>query len=222
MDAHTLKQMVAREAIERVMTAHGNDLVVGIGTGSTAECFIAELPRLRDRIRTTVSSSERSSELLRELGFDVKDLNDVDRVDVYIDGADESTEEGFLIKGGGAALTREKIAAAKAKEFICIADNSKMVSQLGAFPLPVEVIPMARTLVQDALNQLGGDAVWREGVVTDNGNIILDVHGLQINDPKALESEINNLTGIVCNGIFAHRSADVLLISTPGGVVRIL
>ena len=222
MDAHTLKQMVAREAIERVMAAHGNDLVVGIGTGSTAECFIAELPRLRDRIQTTVSSSERSSELLRELGFDVKDLNDVDRVDVYIDGADESTDEGFLIKGGGAALTREKIAAAKAKEFICIADNSKMVSQLGTFPLPVEVIPMARTLVQDALNQLGGDAVWREGVVTDNGNIILDVHGLQINDPKALESEINNLTGVVCNGIFAHRPADVLLISTPGGVVRIL
>ena len=222
MDAHTLKQMVAREAIERVMTAHGNDLVVGIGTGSTAECFIAELPRLRDRIQTTVSSSERSSELLRELGFDVKDLNDVDRVDVYIDGADESTDEGFLIKGGGAALTREKIAAAKAKEFICIADNSKMVSQLGAFPLPVEVIPMARTLVQDALNQLGGNAAWREGVVTDNGNIILDVHGLQINDPRALESEINNLTGVVCNGIFAHRPADVLLISTPGGVVRIL
>lgn len=222
MDAHTLKQMVAREAIARLMTAHGNDLVVGIGTGSTAECFIAELPRLRDRIRTTVSSSERSSELLRELGFDVKDLNDVDRVDVYIDGADESTDEGFLIKGGGAALTREKIAAAKAKEFICIADNSKMVSQLGTFPLPVEVIPMARTLVQDALNQLGGDALWREGVVTDNGNIILDVHGLQINDPKALESEINNLTGVVCNGIFAHRPADVLLISTPDGVVRIL
>lgn len=222
MDAHTLKQMVAREAIERVLTAHGNDLVVGIGTGSTAECFIAELPRLRDRIQTTVSSSERSSELLRELGFDVKDLNDVDRVDVYIDGADESTDEGFLIKGGGAALTREKIAAAKAKEFICIADNSKMVSQLGAFPLPVEVIPMARTLVQDALNQLGGEAAWREGVITDNGNIILDVHGLQIKDPKALESEINNITGVVCNGIFAHRPADVLLISTPGGVVRIL
>lgn len=222
MDAHTLKQMVAHEAIERVMAAHGNELVVGIGTGSTAECFIAELPRLRDRIQTTVSSSERSSELLRGLGFDVKDLNDVDRVDVYIDGADESTDEGFLIKGGGAALTREKIAAAKAKEFICIADNSKMVSQLGAFPLPVEVIPMARTLVQDALNQVGGNAVWREGVVTDNGNIILDVHGLQINDPKALESEINNLTGVVCNGIFAHRPADVLLISTPDGVVRIL
>lgn len=222
MDAQTLKQMVAREAIERVMSAHADNLVVGIGTGSTAECFIAELPRLRDRIQTTVSSSERSSELLRELGFEVKDLNEVNRVDVYIDGADESTDEGFLIKGGGAALTREKIAAAKAKEFICIADNSKMVSRLGTFPLPVEVIPMARTLVQDALNQLGGDAVWRESVVTDNGNIILDVHGLHIDDPKALESEINNMTGVVCNGIFAHRPADVLLISTPGGVVRIL
>lgn len=222
MDAQTLKQMVAREAIEKVMSAEANDLVVGIGTGSTAECFIAELPRLRDKIQATVSSSERSSELLRQLGFEVKDLNDVDRVDVYVDGADESTDKGFLIKGGGAALTREKIAAAKAKEFICIADNSKMVSHLGAFPLPVEVIPMARTLVLDALNGLGGDAAWREGVVTDNGNIILDVHGLQINDPKALESEINNITGVVCNGIFAHRPADVLLISTPSGVVRIL
>ena len=222
MDAQTLKQMVAREAIEKVMSAEANDLVVGIGTGSTAECFIAELPRLRDKIQATVSSSERSSELLRQLGFEVKDLNDVDRVDVYVDGADESTDKGFLIKGGGAALTREKIAAAKAKEFICIADNSKMVSHLGAFPLPVEVIPMARTLVLDALNQLGGNAAWREGVVTDNGNIILDVHGLQIDDPKALESEINNITGVVCNGIFAHRPADVLLISTPRGVVRIL
>ena len=222
MDAQTLKQMVAREAIESVMRTGERDLVVGIGTGSTAECFIAELPRLRDRIQTTVSSSERSSELLRQLGFDVQDLNNVDRVDVYVDGADEATEEGFLIKGGGAALTREKIAAAKAKTFICIADNSKMVPQLGTFPLPVEVIPMARTLVQAELNKLGGDAVWREGVITDNGNIILDVHSLKITNPKALESEINNMTGVVCNGIFAHRPADVLLISTPSGVVRIL
>lgn len=222
MDAQALKQLVAREAIERVMSAHAVDLVIGIGTGSTAECFIAELPRLRDRIQTTVSSSERSSELLRNLGFEVKDLNDVDGVDVYVDGADESTDEGFLIKGGGAALTREKIAAAKAKEFICIADNSKMVSRLGTFPLPVEVIPMARTLVQSALTELGGDAVWREGVTTDNSNIILDVHGLHIDDPMALENKINNITGVVCNGIFAHRPADVLLISTPGGVVRVL
>ena len=222
MNAHELKQAVAKEAVSHVSTAHGDKVVLGIGTGSTAECFIAELPNLRDRILSTVSSSERSTALLRELGFEVKDLNDVDHVDVYVDGADESTSDGFLIKGGGAALTREKIAAAKAREFICIADESKMVKTLGAFPLPVEVIPMARTLARDALNQLGGDAVWREGVITDNGNIILDVHGLHIDNPSVLESRINNITGVVCNGIFANRGADVLLISTPDGVVRIL
>jgi ribose 5-phosphate isomerase A len=149
-------------------------------------------------------------------------LNAVDRVDVYVDGADEATQDGFLIKGGGAALTREKITAAKATEFICIADSSKIVTTLGRFPLPIEVIPMARTLVRDALNGLGGDAVWREGVVTDNGNIILDVHGLTITDPLELESVINNMTGVVCNGIFAHRAADSLLISTSDGVSTIL
>lgn len=222
MDAHALKQAVAREAIKQVDSQQGSDIILGIGTGSTAECFIAELPQLRDRIKATVSSSERSSALLTELGFDVQDLNVVDRVDVYVDGADEATQEGFLIKGGGAALTREKIAAAKANEFICIADSSKMVATLGSFPLPVEVIPMARTLVRDALNRLGGDAIWREGVVTDNGNIILDVHGLTISDPLALEAVINNMTGVVCNGIFAHRPADVLLISNEAGVVRVL
>lgn len=222
MDTHALKQAVAREAIKQVDSQQGSDIILGIGTGSTAECFIAELPQLRDRIKATVSSSERSSALLTELGFDVQDLNVVDRVDVYVDGADEATQEGFLIKGGGAALTREKIAAAKANEFICIADSSKMVATLGSFPLPVEVIPMARTLVRDALNRLGGDAIWREGVVTDNGNIILDVHGLTISDPLALEAVINNMTGVVCNGIFAHRPADVLLISNEAGVVRVL
>ena len=222
MDAHALKQAVAREAIEAVSEGHEKNIVLGIGTGSTAECFIAELPKLRDQITTTVSSSERSSMLLRELGFDVSDLNDVGRVDVYVDGADEATHDGYLIKGGGAALTREKIAAAKASEFICIADASKMVTTLGAFPLPVEVIPMARTLVRDALNQLGGDAIWREGVVTDNGNIILDVHGLGIGSPHELETTINNITGVVCNGIFANRPADILLIGGDEGVVRIL
>ena len=222
MDAHALKQAVARAAIKRVDSQFKSDIILGIGTGSTAECFIAELPQLRDRIKTTVSSSERSSALLLELGFEVQDLNNVDRVDVYVDGADEATQEGFLIKGGGAALTREKIAAAKAGEFICIADSSKMVSMLGGFPLPVEVIPMARTLVRDALNRLGGDAVWREGTVTDNGNIILDVHGLKISDPLELERVINNMTGVVCNGIFAHRPADVLLIGNDTGVVRVL
>jgi len=222
MDAHALKQAVAKEAIKRVDSHQGDDIILGIGTGSTAECFIAELPQLRDRIKTTVSSSERSSALLLELGFEVQDLNAVDRVDVYIDGADEATQDGFLIKGGGAALTREKITAAKATEFICIADSSKMVTTLGSFPLPVEVIPMARTLVRDALNGLGGDAVWREGVITDNENIILDVHGLTITDPLELESVINNMTGVVCNGIFAHRAADSLLISTSDGVSTIL
>ena len=222
MDAHALKQAVAKEAIKRVDSHQGDDIIRGIGTGSTAECFSAELPQLRDRIKTTVSSSERSSALLRELGFEVQDLNSVDSVDVYVDGADEATQEGFLIKGGGAALTREKIAAAKANEFICIADSSKMVSTLGAFPLPVEVIPMARTLVRDALNHVGGNAEWREGVVTDNGNIILDVHGLKIANPLELESLINNMTGVVSNGIFAHRPADVLLISNDTGVVRVL
>ena len=222
MDAHALKRAVAKEAIKRVDSHQGDDIILGIGTGSTAECFIAELPQLRDRIKTTVSSSERSSALLLELGFEVQDLNAVDRVDVYVDGADEATQDGFLIKGGGAALTREKITAAKATEFICIADSSKMVTTLGSFPLPVEVIPMARTLVRDALNGLGGDAVWREGVITDNGNIILDVHGLTITDPLEHESVINNMTGVVCNGIFAHRAADSLLISTSDGVSTIL
>ena len=222
MDAHALKQAVAKEAIKRVDSHQGDDIILGIGTGSTAECFIAELPQLRDRIKTTVSSSERSSALLLELGFEVQDLNAVDRVDVYVDGADEATQDGSLIKGGGAAHTREKIAAAKATEFICIADSSKIVTTLGRFPLPIEVIPMARTLVRDALNGLGGDAVWREGVVTDNGNIVLDVHGLTITDPLELESVINNMTGVVCNGIFAHRPADVLLIANDSGVVRVL
>ena len=222
MNAHALKQAVAQAAISQVESHQSNDIILGIGTGSTAECFIAKLPKLRDKIKTTVSSSERSSALLLELGFEVQDLNAVDRVDVYIDGADETTQDGFLIKGGGAALTREKIAAAKANKFICIADSSKLVNTLGRFPLPVEVIPMARTLVRDALNSLGGDAVWREGVVTDNGNIILDVHGLIITDPLELESVINNITGVVCNGIFAHRPADSLLISTSNGVSTIL
>ena len=222
MDSHALKQAVAKEAIKRLESYRGDELILGIGTGSTAECFIAKLPKLRERIRTIVSSSERSSALLLELGFEVQDLNAVDRVDVYVDGADEATQDGFLIKGGGAALTREKIAAAKASEFICIADSSKLVASLGRFPLPVEVIPMARTLARNALNSLGGDAVWREGVVTDNGNIILDVHGLTITNPLELESVINNMTGVVCNGIFAHRPADVLLIANDSGVVRVM
>jgi len=196
-----------------------NDLLVlGIGTGSTTECFIKALEPLRGRIDCTVSSSERSSDLLRQLGFDVVDLNSVDRVDVYIDGADETNPHLQLIKGGGAALTREKIIAAVADQFICIADGSKWVDILGAFPLPVEVIPMARSHVARELVALGGQPVWREGVVTDNGNLILDVHGLHITEPQQLETDINAITGVVCNGLFANRSADILLLGTPEGV----
>ena len=221
MDAHVLKRAVAKEAIKRVETHQGNDIILGIGTGSTAECFIAELPKLRDRIKTTVSSSERSSALLLELGFEVQDLNAVDRVDVYVDGADEATQDGFLIKGGGAALTREKIAAAKANKFICIADISKRVAQLGGFPLPVEIIPMARSAVARQLVALGGRPEWRENVVTDNGNWILDVHDMHIERPEEMESSINDIPGVVCNGLFALAPADCILLATPDEIIEI-
>ena len=168
-----------------------------------------------------MSSSERSTALLLDLGFEVRDLNETSGVDVYVDGADEATRDRHLIKGGGAALTREKIVAARADKFICIADDSKLVDQLGAFPLPVEVIPMARRLVEEALNAIGGETRWREGVITDNGNIILDVHGLQMTDGRPLEREINDITGVVCNGIFALRPADLLLIGTSSEILRI-
>ena len=159
--------------------------------------------------------------MLLDLGFEVRDLNETNRVDIYVDGADEATRDRHLIKGGGAALTREKIVAARADQFVCIADDSKLVDYLGAFPLPVEVIPMARRLVEKALNALGGEARWREGVITDNGNIILDVHGLQMTDGRPVEREINDITGVVCNGIFALRPADILLIGSSAGITRL-
>ena len=165
-----------------------------------------------------MASSERSAVLLRELDLPVMDLNSVGPLDVYIDGADEATAQLALIKGGGAALTREKIVAAASEEFICIADASKRVDVLGAFPLPVEVIPMARSHVARALAQLGGQPVWREDTITDNGNLILDVHGLHISNPVEIETRINQIVGVVCNGLFAHRPADVLLLGTPAGV----
>ena len=221
MDSQALKQAVADAAISHISDSFTDKLVVGIGTGSTAECFISSLPMLRDKVKFTVSSSERSTALLQALDFEVRDLNEVSRVDVYVDGADEATRDRHLIKGGGAALTREKIVAARADQFVCIADDSKLVNHLGAFPLPIEVIPMARRLVQDAIKSLGGDARWREGVITDNGNIILDVHGLRITDGRPLEREINDITGVVCNGIFALRPADLLLIGSDGEILRI-
>jgi len=218
VDQQTLKEAVAAAALERVKALPGDRLALGIGTGSTAECFIRLLPALQGRIEVTVSSSERSEAMLAELGLPVVDLNTVAGLDAYIDGADETNGELQLIKGGGAALTREKIVAAASDVFICIADVSKRVATLGAFPLPVEVIPMARSLVMRELSKLGGEPVWREGVVTDNGNVILDVHGLVIDRPAELEDRINQITGVVCNGLFARRPADLVLLGTPEGV----
>ncbi len=222
MDQQTLKQKVAEAALARVAASNNDQLLLGIGTGTTAECFIHLLPALKSRVEATVASSTRSATLLTELGLPVADLNSVGPLDVYVDGADEANSHLHLMKGGGAALTREKIVAAAAREFICIADVSKKVSVLGAFPLPVEVIPMARSQVARALAALGGQPVWREGVVTDNHNLILDVHGMVIEDPLAMETRINQITGVVCNGLFAARPADVLLLGGPSGVEEVL
>ena len=221
MGQDELKQQVAEAALERVSRHPDDQLVLGIGTGSTAEWFIKGLERLRHRVDVTVSSSERSAALLHDMGFTVCDLNAVPRVDLYVDGADEANDRLQLIKGGGAALTREKIIAAASERFICIADESKRVEVLGAFPLPVEVIPMARSFVARELAKLGGQPVWRENVVTDNGNVILDVHGLEIHDPLETERQINDMTGVVCNGLFAMRPADELLLGTPDGVMSV-
>jgi len=192
--------------------------IVGVGTGSTVNHFIDALATIKDDIEGAVSSSEASTKKLIELGIEVFDLNSVDLIDVYVDGADEINDRMDMIKGGGAALTREKIVAAVAKKFICIVDNTKQVPILGDFPLPVEVIPMARSYVARELVKLGGDPVYRQGVVTDNGNVILDVYNMQILDPKVMETKINAIVGVVTNGLFANRGADVLLVGTPDGV----
>ncbi len=214
MTQDELKQAVAREALKHLAP----DTVIGVGTGSTANFFIDELARLKGRIAGAVASSERSAERLRAHGIAVLDLNDVEDIPVYVDGADEITERMHMVKGGGGALTREKIVAAVARKFVCIADESKLVPMLGGFPLPVETIPMARAYVARELAKLGGWPKLREGFTTDNGNIILDVSGLQIADPVALETAINNITGVVTNGLFARRGADVLLLGTAEGV----
>jgi ribose 5-phosphate isomerase A len=194
------------------------DSVLGVGTGSTVNALIDLLGPWKTSLRGAVSSSEASSARLRSLGIPLLDLNEVADLDIYIDGADEANPRRELIKGGGAALTREKIVAAAARRFICIVDDSKLVEVLGRFPLPVEVIPMARTLVARNLAGLGGRALWRHGTVTDNGNHILDVHDLQITNPRALESEINQMAGVVTVGLFAARPADVLIVGTDDGV----
>ena len=194
------------------------DTIVGVGTGSTVNHFIDALGTMKDDIEGAVSSSEASTKKLIELGIEVFDLNSVDLIDVYVDGADEINDRMDMIKGGGAALTREKIVAAVAKKFICIVDNTKQVPILGDFPLPVEVIPMARSYVARELVKLGGDPVYRQGVITDNGNVILDVYNMKILDPKVMETKINAIVGVVTNGLFANRGADVLLVGTPDGV----
>ena len=222
MTQDELKQAVADAALAYIQPKLESDSVIGIGTGSTANCFIDSLASIKGQIYATVASSEASADRLRNHGIPVYELNSVDQVDFYIDGADESNAALQLIKGGGAALTREKIVTAVAKEFICIADESKLVHTLGAFPLPIEVIPMARGHVARELVKLGGDPVYREGVVTDNGNIILDIYNFSIEQPLAIEAKINGITGVVTNGLFAIKPADVLLLGTSEGVRTLL
>lgn len=195
--------------------------IVGVGTGSTVNYFIDGLADIKDDIEAAVSSSEQSTARLKALGIEVLDLNSVGNIEVYVDGADEITEHKHMIKGGGAALTREKIVAAVADKFICIIDDTKQVPVLGKFPLPVEVIPMARSYVARELLKLGGDPEYREGVVTDNGNVIIDVHNLKILDPVELEAKINSIVGVVTNGLFAKRGANTVLVGTDSGVLTI-
>ena len=194
------------------------DTIVGVGTGSTVNHFIDALATMKADIEGAVSSSAASTEKMKALGIPVYDLNSVNELSVYVDGADEINKRMDMIKGGGAALTREKIIAAVADKFICIVDNTKQVDVLGEFPLPVEVIPMARSYVARQLVKLGGDPVYREGCLTDNGNIILDVYNMKIMKPKELEEQINQIVGVVTNGLFANRGADILLVGTPEGV----
>lgn len=215
MTQDELKQKVAQVALTYLPESR---CIVGVGTGSTTNFFIDALAQYKERIEGAVASSEASATRLKKHGIPVFDVNTVKEVPIYVDGADESNHQLQLIKGGGAALTREKILATIANQFICIADESKLVSVLGSFPLPVEVIPMARSYVARELVKLGGHPALREGVITDNGNIILDVHGLKIAEPSVLETAINQITGVVTNGIFAHRRADVLLLGTKEGV----
>jgi len=214
---NTGKQAAARAALEFVIEGK----VLGVGTGSTVNFLIDELAAIKDRISGAVSSSEGTTQRLKAIGVRIFDLNEVGAIDTYIDGADETNHRRQLIKGGGGALTREKIIAAASRRFICIADEGKLVDTLGAFPLPVEVIPMARNYVSRELTRLGGRPVWRDKVVTDNGNHILDVHDLRISDPVALETAINQIVGVVTSGLFAARPADLVILGGPAGIRRI-
>ena len=218
MSQDDLKRAVARAAIEYVPA----DCIVGVGTGSTANFFIDELAGIKHKIQGAVASSEASAKRLQGHGIEVVSLNDAGSLPVYVDGADEITRHMHMIKGGGGALTREKIVAAASKKFICVCDASKLVDVLGKFPLPIEVIPMARSSVARQLVALGGQPRLRENFVTDNGNIIFDVHGLQIMNPVELESTLDHIAGIVTNGLFARRAADVLLLGTMEGIKKMV
>lgn len=214
MSQEQWKQDVAEAAVDYVQ----EDSVLGVGTGSTVNAFIDELGRSGKRLEAAVSSSEATTERLRAIGVEVVDLNQAGTLDLYIDGADEFDQHRRLTKGGGGALTREKIVAEASRRFVCIADETKQVGVLGRFPLPVEVIPMARSLIARKLVALGGQPEWREGFITDNGNVILDVHNLDLVDPVSMEQNINNLPGVVTCGLFARRPADVVLVGTRGGL----
>lgn len=217
MTPEQAKQLVAEAAIEYLEW----DWVVGVGTGSTANLFIDELAKMKNKIDGTVASSEASAERLRNHGIKVYELDQVGDLPIYVDGADEATKHLHLIKGGGAALTREKIVAAASEKFICIADDSKLVGTLGTFPLPIEVIPMAKSYIARQLVKLGGNPMLRDGVTTDNGNLIIDVHDMQIDNPIELEKTLNQIAGVVTNGLFAQRAADVLLLGGENGVSTI-
>jgi ribose 5-phosphate isomerase A len=214
MDASQKKTIAARAALQFIVPG----TVLGMGTGSTVNCLIDMLPEVRDRIDGIVSSSKATTALLEDRGFEIKTLNEVGDIDVYIDGADECNKHLQLIKGGGGALTREKVLAAAARRFVCIVDDTKLVGMLGTFPLPIEVLPMAQEFISRRLLKMRGRPIWREGFITDNGNHILDVEDLQISNPVEMEARINRIPGVVTVGIFADRPADILLIADDNGV----
>lgn len=221
MNQDDMKQAVARAALEHIAPLLDSDSIIGVGTGSTANFFIDLLAGIKSHFDGAVASSEATAERLRGHGIPVYELNNTKALEFYVDGADETNKRLELIKGGGAALTREKIVAEVAKTFICIADESKLVNVLGQFPLPVEVIPMARSHVGREIVKLGGDPVYREGVITDNGNIIIDIHNLDLSRPIMMEEKLNQIVGVVTNGLFARRPADLLLLGTATGVESI-
>lgn len=217
LHADQLKAQAAQAALKYVQEGQ----IVGVGTGSTVNFFIDALATMKNDIAGAVSSSEASTVRLKSHGIEVLELNHVSELPVYIDGADEIDPHLRMVKGGGGALTREKIIAAVAHKFVCIADSSKQVGRLGHFPIPVEVIPMARSYVARQIVQLGGDPIWRQGFTTDNGNLILDVHNFDILEPQQLEQQLNNIVGVVTNGLFAQRGADIALIASPDGIIHL-